>query len=122
MKTEDYIWDYRNPYEWMKRVRTSSLPPLIICCVPWLIPSCIEHMFSRLSKASASPLGDEQDDALSIASINAAAIWFSWPIEVFILPLASLLAPRVISPEAPSISCPIFKIARPIEGFTKRLF
>ncbi len=32
MKTEDYIWDYRNPYEWMKRVRTSSLPPLIICC------------------------------------------------------------------------------------------
>jgi 3-keto-5-aminohexanoate cleavage enzyme len=28
----DYIWDYRDPYEWMKRVRTSSLPPLVICC------------------------------------------------------------------------------------------
>jgi 3-keto-5-aminohexanoate cleavage enzyme len=29
---ENYIWEYRNPYEWMKRVRTSSLPPLIVCC------------------------------------------------------------------------------------------
>lgn len=29
---EEFIWDYRNPYEWMKRVRTSALPPLIICC------------------------------------------------------------------------------------------
>jgi 3-keto-5-aminohexanoate cleavage enzyme len=28
----DYIWDYRNSYEWMKRVRASSLPPLIVCC------------------------------------------------------------------------------------------
>jgi hypothetical protein len=28
----DYIWDYRDPYEWMRRVRTSSLPPLVICC------------------------------------------------------------------------------------------
>ena len=29
---ENCIWEYRNPYEWMKRVRTSSLPPLIVCC------------------------------------------------------------------------------------------
>lgn len=29
---EEYIWDYDNPYEWMKRIQTSSLPPLIICC------------------------------------------------------------------------------------------
>ena len=28
----EYIWDYRDPYEWMKRVRTSSFPPLVICC------------------------------------------------------------------------------------------
>ena len=28
----DHIWDYRDPYEWMKRVRTSSLPPMVICC------------------------------------------------------------------------------------------
>ena len=32
METKDFIWDYRNPYEWMRRVRTSSFPPLIICC------------------------------------------------------------------------------------------
>jgi 3-keto-5-aminohexanoate cleavage enzyme len=25
-------WDYHNPYEWLNRVRTSSMPPLIICC------------------------------------------------------------------------------------------
>ncbi len=31
MKTEDYIWDYRNTYEWMQRVR-KGLPPLIISC------------------------------------------------------------------------------------------
>jgi 3-keto-5-aminohexanoate cleavage enzyme len=29
---KDYIWDYRNPYEWMRRARTTSFPPLIICC------------------------------------------------------------------------------------------
>jgi len=27
----DSVWDYRNPYEWMKRVQTSTLPPLMIC-------------------------------------------------------------------------------------------
>lgn len=32
MSQDEHIWDYRNPYEWMKRVRKSSLPPLIICC------------------------------------------------------------------------------------------
>ena len=32
MQAEDYLWDYRNPYEWMQRVRASSPPPLIICC------------------------------------------------------------------------------------------
>ena len=29
---ESHVWDYRNPYEWMEKVRTASLPPLIICC------------------------------------------------------------------------------------------
>ncbi|MBW1711542.1 MAG: 3-keto-5-aminohexanoate cleavage protein [Deltaproteobacteria bacterium] len=29
---QDYIWDYRNPYEWMERIQRSSLPPLIVCC------------------------------------------------------------------------------------------
>jgi 3-keto-5-aminohexanoate cleavage enzyme len=29
---EDYIWDYRNPYQWMEKVRKSSFPPVIICC------------------------------------------------------------------------------------------
>jgi 3-keto-5-aminohexanoate cleavage enzyme len=29
---KNHMWDYRNPYEWMERVRTSSLPPLIVCC------------------------------------------------------------------------------------------
>lgn len=32
MKRDDYLWDYHNPYQWLNRVRTSSLPPLIICC------------------------------------------------------------------------------------------
>jgi len=31
MKTEDYIWDYRNTYEWMQRTQ-KGLPPLIISC------------------------------------------------------------------------------------------
>lgn len=29
---DDHLWDYRNPYEWMRRIRSSSMPPLIICC------------------------------------------------------------------------------------------
>lgn len=29
---ENIIWNYRNTYEWMDRVATSKLPPLIICC------------------------------------------------------------------------------------------
>jgi 3-keto-5-aminohexanoate cleavage enzyme len=28
----DYIWDYRNPYKWMNKVKTSSLPPMMVCC------------------------------------------------------------------------------------------
>jgi len=31
MDPGEYIWDYRNPYEWMQRVR-KGLPPLIISC------------------------------------------------------------------------------------------
>jgi 3-keto-5-aminohexanoate cleavage enzyme len=31
MESADYIWDYRNTYEWMQRVR-KGLPPLIISC------------------------------------------------------------------------------------------
>jgi 3-keto-5-aminohexanoate cleavage enzyme len=30
MQRSDYIWDYRNPYEWMARVKKSSFPPMII--------------------------------------------------------------------------------------------
>jgi 3-keto-5-aminohexanoate cleavage enzyme len=30
MNKSDYIWDYRNPYEWMKRVKKSAFPPMII--------------------------------------------------------------------------------------------
>ena len=29
---ENVIWDFRNPYEWMQRVRASALPPVIITC------------------------------------------------------------------------------------------
>ena len=29
---EHHIWDYGNPREWMRRVRASSLPPLVVCC------------------------------------------------------------------------------------------
>jgi 3-keto-5-aminohexanoate cleavage enzyme len=32
MKTEDYIWDYRNPHEWMQRVMGATFPPMIITC------------------------------------------------------------------------------------------
>lgn len=31
MNPEEYMWDYRNPYEWMQRTR-KGLPPLIISC------------------------------------------------------------------------------------------
>jgi 3-keto-5-aminohexanoate cleavage enzyme len=27
----EHIWNYRDPYEWMRRVRTSGFPPLVIC-------------------------------------------------------------------------------------------
>lgn len=30
MERNEYIWEYRNPYEWMQRTRTQKLPPLII--------------------------------------------------------------------------------------------
>jgi Uncharacterized conserved protein len=32
MKKEDYIWDYRNPYEWMTRNVTGNFPPMMITC------------------------------------------------------------------------------------------
>jgi len=32
MKSEDYIWDYRNPYEWMDRTMRGKFPPMIITC------------------------------------------------------------------------------------------
>lgn len=31
MKREDYLWEYRNPYVWMEKIRT-GLPPLIVSC------------------------------------------------------------------------------------------
>ncbi len=30
MIKEQYCWDYRNPYEWMDRVKKSSFPPMIV--------------------------------------------------------------------------------------------
>lgn len=32
MKQEEYMWDYRNPYEWMTRTMTGKLPPMMITC------------------------------------------------------------------------------------------
>ena len=32
MKETNPTWDYHNPYEWLDRIRTSSMPPLIVCC------------------------------------------------------------------------------------------
>ncbi len=32
MKPEEYMWDYRNPYQWMEKVMTSSFPPMMITC------------------------------------------------------------------------------------------
>jgi 3-keto-5-aminohexanoate cleavage enzyme len=32
MNQEDYVWDYRDPYEWMRRTRMQDFPPLIISC------------------------------------------------------------------------------------------
>lgn len=32
MKLEDYMWDYRNPYEWMTRTIAGKFPPMIITC------------------------------------------------------------------------------------------
>jgi 3-keto-5-aminohexanoate cleavage enzyme len=29
---QESIWDYRDPHEWMKKTRTSALPPLIVVC------------------------------------------------------------------------------------------
>ncbi len=30
MKKEEYIWDYRDPYQWMERVKNSSFPPMMV--------------------------------------------------------------------------------------------
>ncbi len=32
MEKSEYIWDYRDPYQWMQRVREHKLPPLMISC------------------------------------------------------------------------------------------
>jgi len=32
MNQEQYCWDYRDPYEWMKRVGQAAFPPMIITC------------------------------------------------------------------------------------------
>lgn len=32
MKQEDYVWDYRDPYAWMERVRGHNFPPMMITC------------------------------------------------------------------------------------------
>ncbi len=32
MKQTDFVWDYRDPYEWMKRVNRGTFPPMIITC------------------------------------------------------------------------------------------
>jgi len=32
MKPEDYMWDYRDPYQWMDRVRRNAFPPMMITC------------------------------------------------------------------------------------------
>jgi 3-keto-5-aminohexanoate cleavage enzyme len=32
MKPEDYMWDYRDPYQWMDRTRRSAFPPMMITC------------------------------------------------------------------------------------------
>lgn len=32
MSQNQSYWDYRDPYEWMKRVRQASFPPMIISC------------------------------------------------------------------------------------------
>jgi 3-keto-5-aminohexanoate cleavage enzyme len=29
---EENTWDYRDPYAWMKKTATSTLPPLVVCC------------------------------------------------------------------------------------------
>ncbi|HOI75667.1 MAG TPA: 3-keto-5-aminohexanoate cleavage protein [Syntrophales bacterium] len=32
MSRDSYIWDYRNPYEWMSRTVQAKFPPMIITC------------------------------------------------------------------------------------------
>ena len=32
MKKEDYMWDYRDPYVWMDKVRQQNFPPMMITC------------------------------------------------------------------------------------------
>jgi 3-keto-5-aminohexanoate cleavage enzyme len=32
MEKDLYVWDYRDPYEWMRRVGQAAFPPLIITC------------------------------------------------------------------------------------------
>ncbi|MGZ6231340.1 MAG: hypothetical protein ACXWMO_11310 [Syntrophales bacterium] len=32
MKTDDYMWDYRNPYDCMDRTMRGKFPPMIITC------------------------------------------------------------------------------------------
>ena len=59
---DNVVWDYRNPHEWMQRVRTSAMPPVIVTCaltaalgLPSILVRLRLRATRRVVQAPASP-------------------------------------------------------------------
>lgn len=58
MEQSDFIWDYRDPYEWMKRVSRGTFPPMIITC------AITGGLHGKESNENLPETAEEQADAV----------------------------------------------------------
>ncbi len=58
MTQNDMIWDYRDPYEWMKRVNRGTFPPMIITC------AITGGLHGKESNENLPETAEEQADAV----------------------------------------------------------
>jgi 3-keto-5-aminohexanoate cleavage enzyme len=58
MNRDDYYWDYRDPYAWMKRVNQATFPPLIITC------AITGGLHGKESNENLPETAEEQADAV----------------------------------------------------------
>jgi 3-keto-5-aminohexanoate cleavage enzyme len=58
MNEDRFIWDYRDPYEWMRRVSQATFPPLIITC------AITGGLHGKESNENLPETAEEQADAV----------------------------------------------------------